>query len=67
MLLDQQLAEQKISQDQVLRELTLACNNSLAAVDAILKSMQLANDMALETAREFIYVCALHDLKDLNA
>lgn len=60
------LDEQKIVQDRVLRELRLACNNTLAPVDAILKSMQLSLDLALEAARESVYVGALQTLKSLT-
>jgi hypothetical protein len=61
--LSRTLEEQKIAQERVLRELRLACNNSLAPVDSVLKSMQLSVELALEAAREVVYVRALHDLQ----
>jgi hypothetical protein len=59
------LDAQKIVRERVLRELRTACNNTLAPVDAVLKSMHLSFELALEAAREHIYVQALHDLKRL--
>lgn len=63
--LTRSLEEQKIQRERVLRELRTACNNSLAPVDAVLKSMHLSSELALEAAREQVYLRALHDLKQL--
>jgi hypothetical protein len=64
--LQNQLNDIKLSQDRVLRELSLACNNSLAPVETILKSMQLTIDLNLETARERVYMEALKSLKEVS-
>lgn len=63
MTLSRTLEDQKIAQERVLRELRLACNNSLSPVDSVLKSMQLSVELALEAAREVVYVRALRDLQ----
>lgn len=62
--LTQRLEELAVSHDRMMRELSVACNSSLAPVDSILKSMQLVYDLTLETARESIYIRALQDLKE---
>jgi hypothetical protein len=63
--LQRDLDAQKIVRDRVLRELRTACNNTLAPVDSVLKSMHLSFELALEAAREHVYVRALHELKRL--
>ena len=63
--LTRQLEDVTVSQERVMRELTLACNNSLAPVDSILKSMHLSCELALEAAREGCYSRALHALKGI--
>ena len=64
--LSRTLEDQKIAQERVLRELRLACNNSMAPVDSVLKSMHLSVELALEAAREVVYVRALRDLQDMT-
>lgn len=64
--LQNQLNDVKLSQDRVLRELSLACNNSLAPVETILKNMQLTIDLNLETARERTYTEAMKKLKEIS-
>jgi hypothetical protein len=64
--LSRSLEEQGIVRDRVLRELRTACNNTLAPVDSILKSMQLSFELSLEAAREHVYLRALHELKSVS-
>lgn len=64
--LQNQLNDVKMNQDRVLRELSLACNNSLVPVESILKNMQLTMDLTLETARERVYTEALKKLKEIS-
>jgi hypothetical protein len=63
--LTQELETISVSRDRIIRELSLACNNSLTHVDATLKAMQLSCDLAMESARECAYVRALQTLKTM--